>query len=337
MKLQKTLCVLIALALMLSGCTRSGSDAGRSVTEEAEYTEDVFAMDTFMSLRAYGPAAEASVREASEELRRLDSLFSVTNQESEVYAANRSAGTPQMVSEDTMAVLEQALSISGQTGGAMDITIYPVLRTWGFTTGSYQVPDAEAISAMLPYVDDSRIVLDKGKGTVQLPEGAEMDLGALAKGYAGDKLADMLQTAGVSSALLNMGGSTIRTLGRKPDGSKWRIAVQDPEDPEGYAGVIELGAGAVNTSGGYERYFEEAGEIYWHILDPDTGYRATGVTWIDGKAYYFDSKGVMQTKVWKTTHKGKRYFGKNGAMKTGKVTIKGVKYVFDKKTGYLIK
>jgi thiamine biosynthesis lipoprotein len=200
----------------------------------------------------------------------LDSLLSVTEEESEVYAINHSGGTPTAVSQDTEEVLTKALKLGETTGGALAVTMYPVSRAWGFTTGEYQVPSETELETLLSHVDDSQVTVEDG--TVTIPAEAEVDLGAVAKGYAGDLTAALLKEAGVTSALLNLGSSTIRTIGTKPDGSNWRIAIQDPQDSEGYAGVVELGEGAVDTSGGYQRYFTgEDGTVYWHILDPSTG------------------------------------------------------------------
>jgi thiamine biosynthesis lipoprotein len=200
----------------------------------------------------------------------LDSLLSVTEEESEVYAINHSGGTPTAVSQDTEEVLKKALELGATTGGALAVTMYPVSRAWGFTTGEYQVPSETELETLLSHVDDSQVTVEDG--TVTIPAEAEVDLGAVAKGYAGDLTAALLKEAGVTSALLNLGSSTIRTIGTKPDGSNWRIAIQDPQDSEGYAGVVELGEGAVDTSGGYQRYFTgEDGTVYWHILDPSTG------------------------------------------------------------------
>ena len=295
--------LITAVGVLLSGC---GHDAKSSTSEtpvlepgsmaaatnDEAFQQELFAMDTYMELRAYGQPAEAALRDAAAEIRRLEGLFSVTDETSEVYAINHGQGRPVRISADTLDLLNQAIGVSALTDRAMDVTIYPVLRAWGFTTGAYQVPEADTIASLLQTVDDGKIHVDQTAGTVQIPTGAELDLGAVAKGYSGDVCAELLRESGVSSALLNLGGSTIRTLGRKPDGSNWRIAIQDPEDPEGYAGVIELGEGAVNTSGGYERYFEENGEVYWHILDPKTGYPAKNglisVTVLTDQACYGD-------------------------------------------------
>ena len=125
----------------------------------------------------------------------------------------------------------------------------------------------EELDGLLPLVDDSRVELD---GTsLTLPDGAELDLGAVAKGYTGQHLARLIREVGVTSALLDLGGN-IQTVGCRPDGDPWRVAVRDPEG-EGYAAVLEVEDEAVVTSGGYERYFEQDGVRYWHILDPATG------------------------------------------------------------------
>ena len=107
--------------------------------------------------------------------------------------------------------------------------------------------------------------------TLTLPDGMELDLGSIAKGYAGEKAADLLRERGVTTALLNMGGN-VQAVGAKTDGSPWRIGIQDPNGDHGaYLGVLQLIDQAAITSGGYERYFEQDGMTYWHIMDPHTG------------------------------------------------------------------
>ena len=150
------------------------------------------------------------------------------------------------------------------------MTVYPVVRAWGFTTGNYRVPEAGELRELLDRVDYNRVSLEGG--TLTLPAGTEIDLGAVAKGYAGDQVMASLKAQGVSSAIIELGGN-VQALGSKPDGSPWRVAVHAP-DGSGYAGVLEIRDQAVVTSGGYERYFEEDGETYWHIIDPATGYPA---------------------------------------------------------------
>ena len=255
MGMKRTLAALTLLTLLLTGCG------------ETKGTVSLFAMDTYMELTASGTGAQAALEEAAAEIRSLDQLLSVTDPDSDVYRLNQTGSA--QVSPDTAELLEQSLALSAGLGDAFDLTIYPVSRAWGFTTGSYQVPSDAELQALLPLVDDSRVTLN---GTaVTLPQGAELDLGAAAKGYAGDRAVSILRDRGISSALLNLGASTICAVGSKPDGSPWRIAIQDPEHSEDFAGILEITDQAVNTSGGYERFFEQDGQVYWHILDPTTG------------------------------------------------------------------
>ena len=226
-------------------------------------TGTIFAMDTVMTLTVYGD--EALLTEAENSIHALESRLSVTDPDSEIYAVNRDGAGA--VSEDTEELLSRALALCAETGGALDISIYPVSLAWGFTTGDYAVPDPETLSALLERVDYTRVALDGS--AVTLAPGMEIDLGSVAKGYTGDRVLAQLRAAGVQSALLDLGGN-VQTLGTKPDGSLWRVGVRDPAG-EGMVGVVELADKAVITSGGYERCFERDGELYWHILDPSTG------------------------------------------------------------------
>ena len=247
----------------------------KNIPTDQPFDVQVFAMDTFMELRAYGPEAEEGLQAVSAMLTELDQLLSVTEEGSEVYAVNHSAGEAVAVSEQSFALIRDALALSRELGDALDVTVYPISRAWGFTTGSYQIPTDTELQSLLQYVDDTRLLLDAENQTVTIPQSAQLDLAALAKGYAGDRAAELLQARGVRSALLNLGSSTIRTLGVKPDGSQWRIAIQDPLDPSALAGIVTMAEGALDTSGGYERFFVgEDGESYWHIIDPKTGYPA---------------------------------------------------------------
>ena len=230
-------------------------------------------MDTYMTMKAYGPGAETALHDISDLISQLDAHLSVTNSDSEIYRLNHAEGQPVSLSDDAADLLNKALALGGTTNGALQLTSYPLSLAWGFTTGDYQIPDEKTIDSILPLVDDSAVTLDGT--TASLPSGAQLDLGAVAKGYAGDRAAEILQNSGVTSALLNLGSSTIRAIGAKPDGSPWRIAIQDPKDSAAYAGVVSATDLAIDTSGGYERYFEgDDGEIYWHILNPHTGYPA---------------------------------------------------------------
>ena len=251
---------MLSALLFLTGCSAESSP------EPVQGT--FFAMDTVMDFTIYG---ESGLIDQSESLiASLESLVSVTDANSELYAINQTgSGT---LTGKASSLMEQALEICRRTDGALDLSFYPIVRAWGFTTGSYQVPDEAEIQALLPLVDYRKIQYDAATGTVTLPEGMEIDLGSVAKGYAGQLAAQMLREHGVQSALLNLGGN-VQTVGTKPDGSPWQIGIKDPQGEDAMM-VLSVEDQAVVTSGGYERYFEQDGQTYWHIMDPSTGHPA---------------------------------------------------------------
>ena len=142
------------------------------------------------------------------------------------------------------------------------------MKAWGFTREEHRVPSPAELEELARRIDYAAVELEGN--TVTLPEGMELDLGGVAKGYVGDSLADTARADGISSALLDLGQSTIVAVGTKPGGRPWRIGVVDPARPGAYFAVVELQDMAMGTSGGYQRYFEQDGVTYWHILDPDT-------------------------------------------------------------------
>ena len=251
---------MLSALLFLTGCSAESSP------EPVQGT--FFAMDTVMDFTIYG---ESGLIDQSESLiTSLESLVSVTDADSELYAINQTgSGT---LTGKASSLMEQALEICRRTDGALDLSIYPIVRAWGFTTGSYQVPDEAEIQALLPLVDYRKIQYDAADGDVTLPEGMKIDLGSVAKGYAGQLAAQMLREHGVQSALLNLGGN-VQTVGAKPDGSPWQIGIKDPQGEDAMM-VLSVEDQAVVTSGGYERYFEQDGQTYWHIMDPSTGHPA---------------------------------------------------------------
>lgn len=252
---------LLSLVLLgLSACREPGSEASRT---------EVAAMDTIMTLTVYGQDEQtgtAVLREAGSLIRELDSRLSVTDENSEIFRVNHSRNMPVEVSEDAAELLDKALELCEMTGGKLDISIYPVVSAWGFTTGNFRVPDDDEIAELLDRTGYERIVLDDG--AVALDDGMELDLGAVAKGFAGDRLMKFFQEKGVESAIVSLGGN-VQTLGAKPDGSPWKVAVQAPEG--GYAGALDVVGKAVVTSGGYQRFFVRDGKTYIHIIDPETG------------------------------------------------------------------
>ena len=251
---------LLSAAFLLTGC--SGAPA------QGPETATFFAMDTAMDFTVYGDAA--LLDEAETLIGSLEEQVSVTDEHSDIYAIDHTGSGS--LSGNAAELMEQALELCRRTGGALDISVYPIVQAWGFTTGSYQVPDEETIQSLLPLVDYTQIQYDAATGVVTLPEGMEIDWGSVAKGYAGQLAAQMLREHGVQSALLNLGGN-VQTVGTKPDGSPWQIGIKDPQGEDAMM-VLSVEDQAVVTSGGYERYFEQDGQTYWHIMDPSTGHPA---------------------------------------------------------------
>ena len=282
MKLKAVMaCVCLSVSLLLGGCNNIKQDAttetkNTQTEEKAESNEesskDIFAMDTYMTVTAYGAKAQEAVDEAEAEIQRLDELLSTGNEESEIAQLNQNKSA--ILSEDAGYLVERALELNKETDGAFDIAIYPVMEAWGFPTQNYQVPTADTLESLLKLADASQIIYDENSRKISFGrEGMKIDLGGIAKGYTSSRIMDIYKENNISSGLVNLGGN-VQALGTKPDGSKWRVAVQSPDDTEDYLGILSVEDKAVITSGGYERYFEQDGKTYHHIINPKTGYPA---------------------------------------------------------------
>ena len=285
----KVLSWCLLACMVLTGC-QSNSDKGVQDTSERgedekrmenqvkePVSQDIFAMDTYMTVTAYGDTAQEAVSEAVEEIQRLDALLSTGNENSEVYKLNQAGGGT--LSEDTCYLLERSLELWKDTDGRFEVGIYPVMQAWGFTDGEYQVPSGEELQQLIALADSSKISFDEENSAVTFGlEGMEIDLGGIAKGYTSSRIMDIYREHGVSSGLVSLGGN-VQAMGSRPDGNPWRVAIQNPSGGDDYLGVLEAEDCAVITSGGYERYFEEDGIVYHHIIDPGTGYPAdSGLT-----------------------------------------------------------
>lgn len=256
-------CIITAGLLCFTACGKQAD-----FFQNESQSKSFFAMDTYMTMTAYGENAETALNQAEERVIELEKMWSVTDENSEIYAINHSGGGDVHVSPETAELLDFSLDISKVTDGALDCTMYPVLTEWGFTTGNYKIPTDEKISELLENTGYEKVKLDGN--SVSIPEDMQIDLGAVGKGYTGDLIVDILQENDIDSALLDLGGN-IQMIGTKPDGTDWKLGLRSPFD-EGSFATLEVSDCAVITSGGYERYFVgEDGETYWHILDPETG------------------------------------------------------------------
>ena len=226
-------------------------------------SESFESMDTFMKIDIYGSADTAAEIRAG--IESLDSLLSAQDDSSEIGRLNKNGSAE--LSEDTADLLNRSLQLCGDLDGFFDITVYPAVTAWGFTTGEYRVPSDSELKTLADHIDYTAVKLsDNG---VRIPDGVMLDLGAVAKGYAADRSIELLNNSKAQAAVLNLGG-TIGLFGKKPDGSRFKVGIADPENPAGYFGYLSCDLGIVATSGGYERYFERDGKRYIHILDPAT-------------------------------------------------------------------
>ncbi len=251
--------LMLALPLFL-GLTGCGAKAESASAQ-------IFAMDTIMTLSGYGQNSQEKLDEAVQLIYQLEDILSVTDENSDVWRLNHADGQWVTVSPYTLYIVQQGVYLAEATGGAIDPTIYPAMTAWGFTTGDYQVPDQTSLDELLSLVDYTKIQIDEENSAIQIPADMMLDLGALAKGYTSDLVAEVL--ADLDYAVISLGGNAY-VIGEKADGDPWRVGIQDPSGG-GYLAIISPeGGNAVITSGGYQRFFEEDGQVYWHILDPET-------------------------------------------------------------------
>ena len=254
--------LMVSTTLLLAGCA--------PLAKETSFRHQIFAMDTIMTLTAYGDGAEEAVMAAIEEINRLDRLLSTNIEQSEIYQLNETKSAT--LSEESLTLLQASTDLYESTGGLFDIAIYPIVSAWGFTTQTYQVPSKETIASLLPHCDPTQIQID---GTqVTLPdEQMKIDFGGIAKGFTSDRVMDIFTEHGITSAIVTLGGN-VQALHTKPDGSPWQVAVQYLDHTDDYAITLQLDHEAAITSGSYQRFFESDGKTYHHIIDPRTGYPA---------------------------------------------------------------
>ncbi len=265
---------VLGISLLLAGC------GGPVDPDKAQESIQVIAMDTAMLITTYGERSPAAAYAAEDIIRDLEDCLSRTIETSDVSRLNAAGGEAVEVGEDLRFLLREAARLSAETKGAFDITVAPVASAWGFTTDSFRVPSQEELDTLLKLVDYSAVYDRDGPSAdspaVSLGPGQSIDLGAIVKGYAAGKIVGILREYEVPRANINLGGNVL-VWGSRPDGTPWRVGIQDParpDDKNALAGVLELTDSFAVTSGGYQRYFEENGKRYHHIINPATGYPA---------------------------------------------------------------
>lgn len=235
-----------------------------------------FVMDTVVQYSFYGKHAQKAKDAVAQELSSIESRMSMHLEGSEISELNQNAGENSVqLSEDTYKLLSRSVEYAEQTGGVFDITIAPLASAWGITSDHPQVPEQSQIDTLLALVDYRDIQFYPESLSAQLArEGQAVDVGGIAKGYACDAARRIARECGVKSGYLSIGGN-IMVIGEKPDKTPFKFGIRDPRGtPNQYFGVVTIPDLTIATSGDYERFFEQDGIRYHHILDPETGYPA---------------------------------------------------------------
>lgn len=266
---------LIFLLLMLVLAVFAAVYQSRSKEKEPISKTD-YLLNTIVTVTLYDSQDTSILEGALNLCREYEELLSPTLETSELYRLNH--GELPMdeegfyeLSEETAAVIAQGLTYCELSEGAFDIAIEPLSSLWDFTSGDGTVPDETAIQAALSLVDYKDIILE-GRRIRFEKEGMGINLGAIAKGYIADKMKDWLIKEGIQSAIIDLGGNVL-CIGQRPEGDPFRIGIQKPfANRSETAAVMEISDKSVVSSGIYERYFEEDGRLYHHLLNPSTGY-----------------------------------------------------------------
>ncbi|GAB3006984.1 FAD:protein FMN transferase [Niabella terrae] len=223
-------------------------------------------------------AAEQNIDRVIAEISRIEYLISDWKPETQVSLVNRNAGIrPVKVDQELLELTERAIKISELTNGAFDISFAAMEKIWKFDGTMTAMPSPEAVQKARRNVGYKNIIINKDRSTIflKLP-GMRIGFGALGEGYAADKCRDMMMARGITAGLINATGD-IRAWGRQPNGKPWRIGINDPFKNDHLVGAIPV-EGAITTSGSYEKYAMIDGRRYAHIINPATGFPATGLT-----------------------------------------------------------
>ncbi len=264
--LQRFLIIYISISLLLTGCQKTAS--------APFIRRNGFVMGTLVTLTLYDTQDETILDTAFHRIQELEDILSVNKEGTLLDKINAMAGiAPQQVDQETFDLIKKGLYYGELTEGAFDLSIGPLVALWHIGFEDARVPEPSEIQKILPLIDYRKVILDSQNSTIYLPEkGMCLDLGAIAKGYVADEVAELLQKEGVKSATIDLGGNTF-VLGEKAPQTPFTIGVRNPFNPRGaIIGKLKLTNRSAVTSGTYERYLEVEGKRYHHLLSPQTGY-----------------------------------------------------------------
>ncbi|QEK12438.1 FAD:protein FMN transferase [Crassaminicella thermophila] len=287
---KRTITFLIGVIFILiisSGCSINSKNKPVSKTE--------FVLGTIVTIQIFDNASDEVFHKVFDRLREIENKMTINRENSEVININSKAGKDFVkVSDDTYYVIKKGKYFSKLAKGRFDISIGPLVKLWNIGTESAHVPPKEDIHIKKNLVNYNNVILNESEKSVMLKkEGMILDLGGIAKGYASDEIVKIFKKKNIKHAIINLGGNVF-AYGNKPDGSLWKIGIQNPFSQRGDSiGFVNVANKTVVTSGIYERFFEEDGRRYHHILDPNTGYpvenNLAGVSIITNKSIDADA------------------------------------------------
>ncbi|KLT69811.1 thiamine biosynthesis protein ApbE [Flavobacterium sp. ABG] len=222
--------------------------------------------------------AEIRINETIAEITRIENLISDWKSDSQVSEVNQNAGIRAVkVDKEVFDLTKRAIAISKMTNGAFDISFAAMEKVWKFDGSMTEIPTPEQIKKSVEKVGYKNIVLDSIQSTIflQLP-GMKIGFGSIGKGYAADKAREVMEAKGIKAGIVNASGD-LTTWGKQPNGKEWTIGITNPFDTEKFVKIVPLKREAVTTSGDYEKFVELNGKRYSHIINPMTGYPATGL------------------------------------------------------------
>ena len=258
--------VISILAMGNIGCAKEDINQPISQTE-------IF-MGTPISITLYDGGNQKILDKVFEKIVEIEDLVSINKENTEITKLNESAGVEKVkLSNLSYDILKKGIEYSKLSNGSYDITIGPLVKLWSIGLEGAKVPSKDEINEAIGYIDYNNIEInDSTKEAFLTKEGMEVDLGSIAKGYAADEVVKILKQEGIRSAIIDLGGN-IYALGSKNSDNNWNVGIQDPFSDRGEViGAVEVFDKTVVTSGIYERFIEEDGVRYHHILNPKTGY-----------------------------------------------------------------
>jgi thiamine biosynthesis lipoprotein len=260
--MKKFIYILLVISIFLTGCSEKKSEP---------ISDTQFVLGTVASIQIRDHGTQEILDDSFQILENIEQRMSTSIEGSDIWNINKGSGNGWVKTDDqTRYVIEKAMEYGALSEGRFDITMGPVVDLWGIGSDRAHIPAKEEIADALKRVDYKKVEMDDN--LIRIEKGMAIDLGAIAKGYAADQVAEFLRTKGVKSAIINLGGN-VKVLGSKDNNKVFKIGIQSPFDARNdYFGIVSLINQSVVSSGDYERFFEQDGIRYHHIFDSNTGY-----------------------------------------------------------------